>query len=472
VLKNQIVECYSCTEDAIEDLIVNCETYCEDCYKDLTPCVSCDEKIETGCEVETEQCDTYCEDCASEETFTCDQCAAVNDSSQDPIEFDCEIYCEDCASEHLVICAHCDEYADQDHSHVIGYGGYESRYVCEDCRCDLYSYCESCEELVDNDNMRFTDYDSQCIDCAGENGNGKIKRYGYKPSCGLKFYRVNNTGTDKNFLSDTFPIEETFFGLEIEIEFQSEEEKMNHVENLSNYAENIYSNPDRLVTFTEDSTINRLTGVETVFQPHTRNALNKRLKMLVNGSHGHFDTDLYSERKNAGIHISVNIDAFESDLHVRTFGVFFHNLLEADLLSANTGRSSTGWCSTIPNQNIDNYIRRRDCVNIMRDRVEVRAYIGTLDTAKIMSFVDDLQSIIDFTRLLSLCGFEYFIQESSPKHVYEAWNMYKSEQLTFSEVIRQCTDLLNKKFKTHTCFKAGSRRVDDKISQAIFLLSK
>ena len=243
-------------------------------------CIECGCIIENDEYIETANGDYVCEDCR-DDYFCCDDCGEYfhNDYCVEVYNsrYGTEYVCEECADNNYMRCDNCGEYTDD-------FCNTRDGIMCVDCMRDYY-WCEECEEYVHGDEY---DFDAEmCYSCAERN---VIKPYHYHKDEDPLFY----ISADRTTWSPRSA--EWFMGIEWELETSTPEHDARELQRI--LGDRAYYERDCSVR-----------GFETIFQPHTFEAI---LKSDAIREAFDYARDNLVANSHTGLHIHVSRCAFGS----------------------------------------------------------------------------------------------------------------------------------------------------------------
>lgn len=360
----------------------NCTIWCESC-ESLS---SIDDSISDGSSYYCNDCGKYCERCN-------------NAFSGDDYFVDNESWCEYCYENHTFYCEPCGtSYSDRnDYYHV------EGDTWCDDCTSRNAWYCEDCSEYVRDGN-----------DCGcGNDGNGTpsvagrscncrrvIHEYSCKPD--LVFHGESKRGV--------------YMGFELETQIRG-----GNLQEASQFADSALAT-NKVAVIKHDASIGRdgYDGFEIVTQPHSHLHYRENSDMLwdtINKLRTEYGARSW-DTKSCGLHIHVSRAGFSSGAHMHRFISLVYS--NAQHMMKFAGRKSDyarfndvftfneydqpvkSFKHKVGNPN-KYHTERYSAVNTQnRDTLELRFFRGTMNTSTVLSALDLVQAMVEYTRDLRL----------------------------------------------------------------------
>lgn len=297
--------------------------------------------------------------------------------------FDGDNICMPCADRNdYVSCEHCGRYGDADST-----SRYDGCDYCERCYEDNVHWCTDCDDSYWGDNHD---------DCE----NGPIKSWDYKPE--PEFFGHNGA---------TY-----YLGLELEVENSHDQYG---TEETARYIQESYLGARAYIK--HDGSISD--GFEIVTHPHTLSAIENDFNWSVLdrlSSRGFRSWD--AQDSSCGIHVHISRTAFgqdsqrrrvsnhKSDAHLLRFmKLIYDNQRQVERLA---GRSSQRWADFGDKGRLVNKVKngqqsngRYSAVNTENwNTIEVRVFKGSLNKQRVLSALEFVTAVTEYTRDLKVTG--------------------------------------------------------------------
>lgn len=311
-----------------------------------------------------------CEACFDEHYFECAYCVVAKPVSDRLLAPDGDSYCESCWHDSCTICGACGETIWSDDCRFSDYDTF-----CEPCFFDRFTYCEDCDDYVNDDDP-----------CHHREDAEGIFPYSYKPA--PMFF-----GDDRVYL-----------GLELETEVLNGSRSI-----VPQTMEGHF--PDFRFYCKEDSSLSH--GVEIVSHPASldswhgaRSALDNAMSALRGARVRSWDTE------TCGIHVHVNVSAFDNDQHMYKFAQLFYK--NPTRMQTFAGRNASRWASFDQGRRVYEIIKykrrfgsgsgeRYVAVNMTgTSTVEIRIFRGSLNTDRVLADLELVHAAVEYTRTLSI----------------------------------------------------------------------
>ena len=362
--ENCTIWCESCESlSSIDDSVNDGSSYyCSDCGKYCERCNSAYSGDDYCVDDES-----WCEYCYENSTFYCEPCGTSYSDRNDYYSVDDDTWCDDCTTRHA--------------------------WWCNDC--DLYnregSECSNCDNTQDG-NPSITGRTCNC--------RKVIHDYNCKPP--LVFHGESKSGL--------------YMGLELETQIRG-----GSVSEASEYASTaLLVNDVGIIKY--DASIGRdgYDGFEIVTQPHTHLQYREHSDTLWNTINTlRLDYGARSwDTKSCGIHIHVSRAGFSGGAHTHRFISFVYS--NAEYMMKFGGRKSdyARFNDVFTFNEYDQPVKsfkhkvgspskynteRYSAVNTQnRDTLELRFFRGTMNTSTVLSALDLVQAMVEYTRVLRL----------------------------------------------------------------------
>lgn len=361
----------------------NCTIWCEDC-ETLTPV---DESVNDGSSYYCQSCGKYCERCNS--AF-----------AGDDYYVDDESWCEYCYENNTFYCEPCGtSYSDRNDYYFV-----DDNTWCDNCTSRYAWYCNDCDQYNREDNecgnCEATQDGSSSI--VGRNCNCRrtIHEYSCKPP--LVFHGESKRGV--------------YMGFELETQIRG-----GNIGESADFTNSVLA-VNNIGIIKHDASISRdgYDGFEIVTQPHTHLQYRDNSSILW----GAIDTlrEKYGARswdtKSCGLHIHVSRAGFSSGAHMHRFISFIYSNAPHMMRFAGRKTDYARFNDVYTFNEYDQPVRsfkhkvgspnryqseRYSAVNTQnRDTLELRFFRGTMNTRTILSALDLVQAMVEYTRELRL----------------------------------------------------------------------
>jgi len=361
----------------------NCTIWCEDC-ETLT---SVDESVNDGSSYYCSDCGKYCERCNS--AFSGDDYFVDNES-----------WCEYCYENNTFYCEPCGtSYSDRNDYYSVG-----DNTWCDDCTSRHAWYCDDCDQ--------YNREGDECYNCdntqsgspsiAGRNCNCRrtIHEYSCKPA--LVFHGESKQGL--------------YMGFELETQIRG-----GNISEAADFTSSVLA-VNNTGIIKHDASIGRdgYDGFEIVTQPHTHLQYRDNSSILW----GAIETlrEKYGARswdtKSCGLHIHVSRKGFSSGAHMHRFISLVYSNAQHMMKFAGRKSDYARFNDVYTFNEYDqpvksfkhkvgdprrNHTERYSAVNTQnQDTLELRFFRGTMNTSTILSALDLVQAMVEYTRVLRL----------------------------------------------------------------------
>lgn len=386
-----LVECNNCSKEfELSELIdVSGYFYCKDC---IFVCNDCGET----CSLATMSVmDGTCEGCCDKYS----KCALCSEYvlSYDICHFNDQEYCENCLDQVSFVCDDCGERESESSPIRIG-----TSCICRSCS-DNYYLCESCSNFFPENEIYESNQAYYCNDCYNDGIIDGCHPHSYRPE--LVFY-----GKPKNGI---------YFGIELEVEAESDESILNSVEAIE----------DNKIYCKRDSSL--MHGFEIVSHPMSYDWLK---------NHQEFWNAMFVELKNlnckshdpgtCGMHIHVSKKPLTSLQIYRIMKLFL--VCKGEILTMSQRGSVcalNAWSSIDDNhkniiyksKNKDGNAEKYRAIHISGETIEFRIFRGTLNQNRFWKNIEFIQALIEYSmsdqsiQYINWSNFVRFINKNKKK---------------------------------------------------------
>jgi hypothetical protein len=361
----------------------NCTVWCEDCQA----LVNCDESITDGYNYYCNDCGKYCERCNS--AFSGDDYFVSSESWCEPCYENYTFYCEPCGT----------SYSDREDYYEV-----DGNTWCDDCTSRNAWYCDDCDTYAQDG--------TECGNC-GSDGNGTpsvsgrscscrrvIHEYSCKPS--LVFHGDSKRGV--------------YMGFELETQIRG-----GSLDEAAQFTSTALAT-DSVGIIKHDASIGRdgYDGFEIVTQPHTHLQYREHSATLwdtINILRNKYGARSW-DTKSCGLHIHVSRAGFSSGAHMHRFISFVYSNAPHMMRFAGRKTDYARFNDVYTFNEYDQPVRsfkhkvtsprrsnteRYSAVNTQNmDTLELRFFRGTMNTSTILSALDLVQAMVEYTRDLRL----------------------------------------------------------------------
>jgi len=360
----------------------NCTVWCEAC-EELT---SVDDSVSDGSNYYCQSCGKYCERCS-------------NAFSGDDYFVDDESWCEYCYENNTFYCEPCGtSYSDRNDYYFV-----EGDPHCDDCTQRYAWFCEDCNEYL---------RDGNSCDC-GNDGNGTPSVAGRSCSCRRTIHEYS---CKPDLVFHGTSSRQVYMGFELETQIQGRD-----LQGASQFADTELA-MDKVAIIKHDASIGRdgYDGFEIVTQPHTH--LHYRdnsatLWNVINRLRLDYGARAW-DTKSCGLHIHVSRAGFSSGAHMHRFISFVYSnaphMMRFAGRKSDYARFNDVYTFNEYDQPVKSFkhkvgspskyhTERYSAVNTQnRDTLELRFFRGTMNTSTILSALDLVQAMVEYTRDLRL----------------------------------------------------------------------
>lgn len=360
----------------------DCTIWCESCEQ----LSSTDDMISDGSNFYCSDCGKYCERCS-------------NAFSGDDYFVDDESWCEYCYENNTFYCEPCGtSYSDRNDYYFV-----EGDPHCDDCTSRYAWYCEDCNEYI---------RDGNSCGC-GNDGNGTPSVSGRSCSCRRVIHEYS---CKPDLVFHGTSSRQVYMGFELETQIQGRD-----LQGASQFADTELA-MDKVGIIKHDASIGRdgYDGFEIVTQPHTHLHYRDNSATLWNVIN-RLRTD-YGARswdtKTCGLHIHVSRAGFSSGAHMHRFISFVYSnaphMMRFAGRKSDYARFNDVYTFNEYDQPVKSFkhkvgspnkyhTERYSAVNTQnRDTLELRFFRGTMNTSTILSALDLVQAMVEYTRDLRL----------------------------------------------------------------------
>lgn len=361
----------------------NCTIWCEDCET----LVASDDSVTDGYNYYCNDCGKYCERCNS--AFSGDDYFVSSES-----------WCENCYENYTFYCEPCGtSYSDREDYYDV-----DGNTWCDDCTSRNAWYCDDCDTYAQDG--------TECGNC-GSDGNDTPSVAGRSCSCRRI---VHEYSCKPSLVFHGTSSRNLYMGFELETQIRG-----GNLDEAARFTNEALAQHN-LGIIKHDASIGRdgYDGFEIVTQPHTHLHYRDSSAILwdtINKLRTEYGARSW-DTKSCGLHIHVSRAGFSSGAHTHRFISLVYSNAEYMMKFAGRKSDYARFNDVYTFNEYDQPVKsfkhkvgspqryhteRYSAVNTQnRDTLELRFFRGTMNTSTILSALDLVQAMVEYTRDLRL----------------------------------------------------------------------
>lgn len=377
--------------------------FCGECSKDLIPCYSCSNVMDKD-EVKG---DNYCEECYNNLSY-CDHCGDISDDltsilvqrghgngrAEERI-----MVCEGCRDDSFFRCDNCRDWFEEKDEAC------SDPHICDGCYQEEYTTCEECGDIIHNDQSYYFEDEEEtlCRSCYNNRENSLCDDEPY-----IEVQRIRNS--DHPFA----------IGMELEFECAG-----NRRDICWYVKKNLYP----LFWCKSDGSLSSENGLEIPCQPMSWEYYQEKGRDQIEGLVDYLsDKGCTAWKTNAGIHISLDKEGFNTAHTYRFLKFFYENPEFIFKISRRNFSSFEKWCDcrSLDRKGLAQKFKEEckrsggskyEAVNLNHSsHYEVRIFAGTLKKSSIFANIEFCRGVYEYTRDaktkdVSVKGFEKYVRQ-------------------------------------------------------------